>query len=93
MKEAVTLADGQTITLHYRHWLPRLMGGANLCMTVSARHILVQQDWITAKGLAHECGHVMQPARSAGATCRGCSGATSDTATATVPPKSARTPT
>lgn len=67
MTEHITLADGHVITLHYRHWIPRFCmrfkGGINLCMTLSAKHIYVSQDWITARTLAHEVGHTFQARR------------------------------
>jgi len=63
----LTLPSGHVVTLHFRHWLPRFVmrmkGGVNLCMTLSAGHILVSQDWITARTMAHEVGHTLQARR------------------------------
>lgn len=55
--------DGHVIILHFNHWFPRLLGGVNNCVTLSARHIFISQPWITARGLAHECGHIQQAKR------------------------------
>lgn len=63
MRELVTLPDGTAVTLYYGSRLARALGGRtaiNNCVVLSATGILVSQDWITARGLAHEVGHVMQ---------------------------------
>ncbi len=55
--------DGHRVQIHLEHWLPRLLGGRNLAITVGAGRILVQRDWLSQRGLAHECGHVAQARR------------------------------
>lgn len=58
-----TCPDGRVVTLHWNSWLARAaagFGGINNCVTLTARHVCVSRDWITAKGLAHEVGHTVQ---------------------------------
>ena len=58
--------SGHVVTLHFEHWLPRFLmmftGGVNLCITISAKHILIARTWITRKTLSHEMGHVLRQA-------------------------------
>ena len=58
--EACFVLDGTPVTLHFDHWLPRLFGGLNNCITLSGHAIYISRDWVTAKGLSHEVGHVYQ---------------------------------
>jgi hypothetical protein len=59
----VSPVTGRTVRLHWNSRLARLAGGINNCMTLSARHIFISRDWITAGTLAHEdAGHTVQAA-------------------------------
>lgn len=57
--------DGRIIVLHFESWIARVLkpGSVNNCVTLSARHVFVARDYITANGLAHEVGHTLQAQR------------------------------
>lgn len=55
--------DGHTVTLHWNSRIARLGGGINMCITISAHHVLVSRDWITGPHLAHELQHTRQAQR------------------------------
>ena len=59
----VSPVTGRVVRLHWNSRIARLFGGVNNCITVSASHILISRDWITARGLAHEDGHTVQASR------------------------------
>lgn len=56
----VSPVTGRTVRLHWNSRFARLGGGINNCITLSAGHIFISRDWVTADGLAHEDGHAMQ---------------------------------
>ncbi len=63
MTHLLTLPDGHTVVLHFNSRFARLTGGINKCVTPNARHIYISRDWVTARGLAHEVGHIQQARR------------------------------